>query len=45
MPICDNVHVYNNAHGDAILVAKYSRNNGEIQIYEQEMWNQLLLKI
>lgn len=45
MPICDNVHVYNNAHGDAILVAKYYRNNGEIQIYEQEMWNQLLLKI
>jgi predicted ABC-type ATPase len=45
MPICDNVHVYNNAHGDAILVAKYSRSNGEIQIYEQEMWNQLLLKI
>ena len=45
MPICDNVHIYNNAHGDAILVAKYSRSNGEIQIYEQEMWNQLLLKI
>ena len=45
MPICDNVHVYNNAHGDAILVAKYCRSNGEIQIYEQKMWNQLLLKI
>lgn len=42
MPICDNVHIYNNAHGDAILVAKQSRCNGEIQIFEQEMWNQLI---
>lgn len=45
MPICDNVHIYNNAHGDAILVAKHSKTNGGIQIYEQEMWNQIIQKI
>ena len=43
MPICDSVLVYNNAHGDAILVAKGTAC--DMQVYEQEMWNQLLLKI
>jgi hypothetical protein len=37
--------VYNNAHGEAILVAKRGRSEGKIQIYEQEMWNQLIQKI
>lgn len=45
MPICDSVHVYNNAHGDAILVAKHRNNIGEIQIYAQEMWNQIIQMI
>ena len=45
MPICDDTRVYNNAHGDAIFVAKYSSNPQTLQIEEQEMWNQLLLKI
>ena len=45
MPICDKVHVYNNAHGDAILVAKQNKAVGEIQIFEPEMWNQLTQKI
>ena len=45
MPICDSVLVYNNAHGEAILVAKRASYIGEIQVYEQEMWNELLLKI
>lgn len=44
MPICDNVHVYNNAHGDAILVAKQNKTIGGIQIYEPEMWNKLIQK-
>lgn len=44
MPICDSVLVYNNAHGNAILVVKGSPT-GDMQVYEQEMWNQLLLKI
>lgn len=41
LPICDSVRVYNNAHGNAIIVAKHRKNIGEIQIYEQEMWNQI----
>ena len=45
MPICDSVLVYNNAHGEAIIVAKRASSIGEIQVYEQEMWNELLLKI
>ena len=45
LPICDSVLVYNNAHGEAILVAKRGRSEGKIQIYEQEMWNQLIQKI
>lgn len=45
MPICDNVHVYNNAHGDAIIVAIRSKSIGEIQICEQEMWNLFIQKI
>ncbi len=45
MPICDNVHVYNNAHGDAILVAMHTKTIGKVQIYEQEMWNQFIQKI
>ena len=45
MPICDSVLVYNNAHGDAILVAKQGTSTGKIQVYEQEMWNQLTQKI
>ena len=45
LPICDSVHVYNNAHGDAILVAIHRKNTGEIQIYEQVMWNQITQEI
>ena len=45
MPICDSVHVYNNALGDAILVAKHRNNIGEIQIYAQEMWTQIIQMI
>ena len=45
LPICDSVLVYNNAHGEAILVAKRGRSEGKMQIYEQEMWNQLIQKI
>ena len=45
MPICDSVLVYNNAHGDAILAAEQVESCDKIQIYEQKMWNQLLLKI
>jgi predicted ABC-type ATPase len=45
MPICDNVLVYNNAHGDAILVAEQVGACGQLHIYVQTMWNQLLLQI
>ena len=45
MPVCDNVLVYNNAHGEAILVAKRASSTGNIQVYEKEMWNQLISKI
>jgi predicted ABC-type ATPase len=45
MPICDSVLVYNNAHGDAILAAEQVESCDKIQISEQKMWNQLLLKI
>lgn len=42
MPICDNTRVYNNAHGDAILVAKYGKATQNLHIYKQEMWNLLI---
>ena len=45
MPICDSVLVYNNAHGDAILVSEQETANSDILVYEQEMWNQLMLNI
>ena len=45
MPICDSVLVYNNAHGDAILAAEQVESCDKIQILEQKMWNQFLLKI
>ena len=45
MPICDSALVYNNAHGEAVLVAKLGLSKGDIQVYEQEMWNQLIHKI
>lgn len=45
MPICDSVLVYNNAHGDAILVSEQETATSGILVYEQEMWNQLLLNI
>ena len=41
MPICDSVLIYNNAHGEAILVAQSGGVDGSLQIREQEMWNQL----
>ena len=41
MPICDSVLIYNNAHGEAILVAQSGGLDGSLQIREQEMWNQL----
>jgi predicted ABC-type ATPase len=45
MPICDSALIFNNAHGDAILVAEQADPNGQLQTYEQEMWNKLLLQI
>jgi len=45
MPICDSVLVYDNAHGDAILVVEQVGTCDQLQIYEIEMWNQLLLQI
>ena len=45
MPICDSVLVYNNAQGDDILAAEQVESCDKIQIHEQKMWNQLLLKI
>ena len=45
LPICDGVLVYNNAHGEAILVAKKGNSEGNVQIYKQDMWNQLIQKI
>ncbi len=45
MPICDSVLVYNNAHGEAMLVAKQGSSIDGVQVYEQEMWKQLLQKI
>ena len=45
LPICDSVLVYNNAHGEAILVAKHVSSTGDIQVYENKMWNLLLHKI
>ena len=45
MPICDSVLVYNNAHGDAILVSEQEIPTSEVLVYEPEMWNQLLSNI
>ena len=45
LPICDSVLVYNNAHGEATIVAKKGDATDSIQVYNQDMWNQLLLKI
>lgn len=42
MPICDNTRVYNNTHGDAIMVAKYNAASQRMHVYEQEMWNQII---
>ena len=45
MPICDSVLVYNNAHGDAILVSEQENANSGLLVYKEEMWNQLMLNI
>jgi len=45
MPVCDYTRVYNNAHGDAIFVAKYSKEAEQMYVYEQQMWNQLIKSI
>ena len=45
MPICDSVLVYNNAHGDAILVSEQENANNGLLVYKEEMWNQLMLNI
>ncbi len=42
MPICDSVLVYNNAHGESMVVAKCGKTADGAQIYEPEMWNQLI---
>ena len=42
MPICDSVLVYNNAHGNAILVARQSAAARELETYEPEMWALLI---
>ena len=43
MPICDSVLVYNNIKSPAQLVAR--KKASTMDIVEEEMWNQLLLKI
>ena len=45
MPICDSVLVFNNAHGDAILVSEQENANSGLLVYKEEMWNQLILNI
>lgn len=45
MPVCDSVWVYNNAHGEAMLVAKSGKTTGDVQIYEPEMWNKFIQKV
>lgn len=45
LPICDSVLVYNNAHGNAILVANKGNDAGTIKVLKQDMWNQLMEKI
>ena len=45
MPVCDSVLVYNNAHGEALLIAEKEPLTGGIVIYEQELWNNLTQKI
>ena len=45
MPVCDSVLVYNNAHGEALLIAEKEPPTGGIVIYEQELWNNLTQKI
>ena len=45
LPICDSVIVYNNVKTPAQLVARKQYQFDEIELIENEMWNQLLLKI
>lgn len=45
LPVCDDVLVYNNAHGEAVLVAKKAYPESGVQVQVPEMWNELLKKI
>ena len=42
MPICDSVLVYNNAHGDALLVARRGTTIGDLELFEPDMWAQMI---
>ena len=45
MPICDSVLVYNNVKTPTQLVARKENQVDKVEIIDNEMWNQLLLKI
>ena len=45
LPVCGDVLVYNNAHGEAVLVAKKAYSESGVQVQVPEMWNELLKKI
>ena len=45
LPVCDDALVYNNAHGEAVLVAKKAYSESGVQVQVPEMWNELLKKI
>ena len=45
IPICDSVHVWNNTKGEAQLVAKQTAETEGVEIFDKNMWNQLLQRI
>ena len=45
MPICDSALVFNNAHGDSILVAEQVNSDDKIIVYENEIWEQLIKRV
>ena len=44
MPICDVVYVLNNNYVPAKLVAQKSLQSGELRVYDEVMWEQLIKK-
>lgn len=45
LPICDGVLVYNNTKTPAQLIARKRDNDGDVELEDVEMWNQLIQKI